>query len=310
MQVQTAHEQLLFNTVRIELPGMSSGTGFFVTARGEEIADPSKGGDMVFLVTNKHVIEGHQGSIHVHMIRGNEANSGPELGQQVSFDMRVASPDAWTMHPDPDVDVAVAPFGQELQIAERAGQRPFLRAIRPDQMLSDQVVEQLDAVEEVTFIGYPRALYDMVNLTPLVRRGITSTPVALDWGGKPVFLIDAAVFPGSSGSPVYIADRGGWTDRSGNVTLGQSRLYLLGVVGAAYEASMFGELEEIVEETRRESGQQGVRINHSLNLGIVYKAAAIMDCVDIILERNGARRISPAPAEDQRQESGDQAQAA
>jgi hypothetical protein len=308
MQVQTPHEQLLFNTVRIELPGVSSGTGFFVTARGEEIADPSKGGDMVFLVTNKHVIEDHQGSVQAHMIKGNEDNSGPELGQQVSFDMQVASPHAWTMHSDPDVDVAVAPFGMELQTAERAGQRPFLRAIRPDQMLSDQVVDQLDAVEEVTFIGYPSALYDTTNLTPLVRRGITSTPVALDWSGKPVFLIDAAVFPGSSGSPVYVADRGGWTDRNGNVTVGEGRLYLLGVVGAAYEASMFSELEELAEATTS-TGQRGVRITHSLNLGIVYKAAAIMDCVDIILERNGARRISPAPAEDQRQGPRDQAAA-
>ena len=122
------------------------------------------GGDMVFLVTNKHVIENHQGSVHAHLIRGNEDNSAPELGQPVSFDMRVTSPHAWTMHPDPDVDVAVAPFGHELQIAERAGRRPFLRAVRPDQMLSDQVVDQLDAVEEVTFIGYPRALYDRANL--------------------------------------------------------------------------------------------------------------------------------------------------
>jgi hypothetical protein len=304
MQVQTALEQLLFNTVRIELPGISSGTGFFVSARGKELADPSKGGDMVFLVTNKHVIEGHKGNVHAHLIQANEDNSGPQLGQQVSFDMQISSPSAWTMHPDPDVDVAVAPFGQELQIAQQAGRPPFLRAVQPEQMLSEQVVDQLDAVEEVTFIGYPRALYDAANLTPLVRRGITSTPVALDWGGKPVFLIDAAVFPGSSGSPVYIADRGAWTDRSGNLNLGSPRLYLLGVVGAAYEASIFSELEELVDVTD-EPAERGVVVSHSLNLGVVYKAAAIMDCVDEILARNGARRVDPAPSQDQRQDPED-----
>lgn len=259
------------------------------------------------MVTNKHVIEDHKGSVHVHLIKGREDNSGPELGQSVSFHMQVASPDAWTMHPDPKVDVAVALFDQELQIAERAGHRPFVRMIHPGQMLSGQVVDQLDAVEEVTFIGYPEALYDKVNLTPLLRRGITSTPVALDWEGKPMFLVDAAVFPGSSGSPVYIADRGAWTDRNGNMRVGQGRFFLLGVVAAAYEVSMFSEMEEFVEEKTTGAGQQGVWTNRFLNLGVVYKAAAIMDCVDIVFERNGVRRISPPPAEDQRQETGDHA---
>ena len=39
---------------------------------------------------------------------------------------------------------------------------------------------------------------------PILRRGTTATPIALNFEGRPEFLIDAAVYPGSSGSPVFV----------------------------------------------------------------------------------------------------------
>jgi V8-like Glu-specific endopeptidase len=63
--------------------------------------------------------------------------------------------------------------------------------------------DDLDAIERIIFVGYPNGMYDRKNYTPILRQGITATPFHLDYDGLPAFLIDASVFPGSSGSPVY-----------------------------------------------------------------------------------------------------------
>ena len=51
-------------------------------------------------------------------------------------------------------------------------------------------------------------MYDQVNLIPITRTGMTATPLQLDYDGRPSFLIDASVFPGSSGSPVFVYKSG------------------------------------------------------------------------------------------------------
>ena len=86
---------------------------------------------------------------------------------------------------------------------ESSGRPVFFRFITSDLVPDQSTIDELAAVEEITFIGYPSGLYDEHNVTPLVRRGITATPAWNDFQGEPTFLIDAGVFPGSSGSPVF-----------------------------------------------------------------------------------------------------------
>lgn len=48
-----------------------------------------------------------------------------------------------------------------------------------------------------------------------------------------------ACFPGSSGSPIYVFNEGGYRDKKGNMYLGQSRLIFLGILfaGPQYDAT-------------------------------------------------------------------------
>jgi len=98
-------------------------------------------------------------------------------------------------------------------------------------VVAGAVVADLAALEEVTFIGYPSGLYDEHNVTPITRKGITATPPWNDFQGQPAFLIDAGVFPGSSGSLVFIFNQGAYATRGG-LTLG-SRLLFMGVLTEA-----------------------------------------------------------------------------
>jgi hypothetical protein len=97
------------------------------------------------------------------------------------------------------------------------------------------ILKGLDAVEEVLFIGYPCGIWDARNLLPIVRRGITATPIYIDFSGRKQFLIDASVFPGSSGSPVFIYNAGiYWDKKSGSTVVGH-RLFFLGILSEVFQ---------------------------------------------------------------------------
>jgi hypothetical protein len=142
------------------------------------------------------------------------------------------------------------------------------RSISP----SAEQLAKLNSIEEVTFVGYPAGLFDRVNFLPIVRRGHAATPLAVDYNGLPAFLIDASVFPGSSGSPVFLVNEGGFMN-SGGLTLG-SRLYLLGVLAAVHERPRLGSIVEL-------PASHVAVIQENLHLGIVFKSRSIDECIEI-----------------------------
>src|SRR5439155_11154025 len=93
-------------------------------------------------------------------------------------------------HNSPGSDLAVVPVGCVLNELEQSGRPVFFRSITPTLIPTQTAIDDLAAVEEVTFVGYPSGLYDEHNATPLVRRGITATPPWNNFQGQPAFLID------------------------------------------------------------------------------------------------------------------------
>jgi hypothetical protein len=59
----------------------------------------------------------------------------------------------------------------------------------------------------VSFIGYPEGRFDIVHNLPILRKGYIATLPSIDFNGSKQILIDAQVFPGSSGSPVFIIEK-------------------------------------------------------------------------------------------------------
>ena len=56
--------------------------------------------------------------------------------------------------------------------------------------------------DEALVIGYPRGYYDDFSKFPIVKSGIIASKWGMPFNGHPYFLIDAKLFPGSSGSLV------------------------------------------------------------------------------------------------------------
>ncbi|MDE0043175.1 MAG: serine protease [Candidatus Poribacteria bacterium] len=150
----------------------------------------------IFLVTNRHVIANKT----EFMVRFN----GPMDASPKTYTLPVGnSPGAihWTLHPDPNVDVAVLlidAIGELLKDVK-------LSFIYGNYVASLEKLRQGKFSEgnEVFVLGYPMGLAGEEQNYVIVRHGIVAR--IQDWydSSSKSFLIDSSVFPGNSGGPVF-----------------------------------------------------------------------------------------------------------
>lgn len=225
MNINDISTQLLYTTVPIWVE-RSDGTQSFGTAFYYAVPVPGASGRQVpMLVTNYHVVKDAKRAL-VELVE--REGDQPKPGARIRVEM---PGDAIMRHTSPAIDLAVIPIGGVLNELEQSGKLVFFRSVAPEIVPAQAVIDELAALEEITFIGYPSGLYDQHNVTPIVRRGITATPPWNDFQGEQAFLIDAGVFPGSSGSPVFILNQGAYATKEG-LTVG-NRLLFLGVLTEA-----------------------------------------------------------------------------
>jgi hypothetical protein len=221
MNLNDVSTQLLFTTVPLwaDLPsGNSSATAFIYNAFIDGKPDQS----IPLLITNYHAVE-NATRVVVEFI---ESKDGlPEVEKKLLVDIDMTQ---LLKYFDKDLDLVAIPLGPLLNEREALGRPLFFRSIDEKLIPKDGILKELSALEEIVFIGYPSGIRDDINSTPLIRRGITSTPVWNNFQGSNFFLIDAGVFPGSSGSPVFILNQGAYPTKSG-LSIG-SRILFLGVL--------------------------------------------------------------------------------
>jgi V8-like Glu-specific endopeptidase len=270
MKVESIAEHLFFTTIKIDTISTSgqlgAGTGFFFLHR----IDGEQG--IPIIVTNKHVIERTTGG---HLTFHQKENSKPKLGQ--NFKLAIQDWNAiWIGHPSPDVDIAFAflrPIEQHIKTQYNI--EIFYTFIDSKTLPSPEQEAGFDAIEPVTFIGYPNGIWDSKNFLPVARRGTSASPINVDFEGTPKFIIDASVFGGSSGSPVFILNQGIYTDKLGNSTIG-SRVIFVGVVAAVFFRTQLSEIVQIPIPTQTQPMAQQ---REMLDLGIVFKARTVTEAI-------------------------------
>lgn len=270
MDVKSVAEQLFFTTVKVETinaEGVSGlATSFVFNFQSGEQQYP-------FLVTNRHVVgSARRGGLL--FIKGGEG--APILGDGCNLALE-SFESMWFGHPDPEIDLVVTPLVPILEQLSKQGIQVFLLPI-PNTLVPDkEALGKLDALEEVVFVGYPSGVWDRQNLLPVMRRGTTATPVAVDFQGKETFLIDAFVFPGSSGSPVFLYNAGMYHDKSGIVRVAP-RLLFLGVI-----SSVFYQADQIVMGPAPTAIKPTAVFKQMLGLGVVIKASKVLETVKAYL---------------------------
>lgn len=267
-------EKICYSTLRIEARlangSTSTGTGFLFNFQiDESLFIPT-------LVTNKHVIDGsNTTTIVVSCINV----SGQWANERVVIETPL-----WLLHPDSDTDLCLLPMQPVYNLLMEKGKRAYVAPLDETLIPSQSQIEELTAIEDIIMVGYPDGIWDQYNNQPIIRKGITATHPMNDFNGKQEFLIDAACFPGSSGSPVLILNEGGYKDKRGNLNWGSSRVFFLGVMYAGPQHTAEGGI--VFASIPR------TFTSIPNNLGLVIKSCRLLSFKPVLLEmvRNQGRK--------------------
>ena len=243
---------LLFTTTRIITLG-SAGTGFIMEYQWPD--DHYS----IFLVTNRHVVKDAEKGEIVLAAESKIKGYNVTLGDRIIVNILEKYWKTWFMHPKEDIDIAVLNMIPILQGMDKAGKPPSGICLGPNQIPNKNNIEEIKIGKKVIFIGYPAGVHDERYNLPIARTGTIATLPSIDYNGDPTFLIDASVFPGSSGSPVC-SKLGG-------------KVYLLGIISAGY-------YPEIVNNDKK-------RGKEWIDLGVVFKTHTILDTIELLAREKG-----------------------
>ena len=270
MDLKTFQEQVFFSTVRITIPhksgeGASIGTGFIFLA---PLKDPENR-SVTLLISNKHVyIDPAQSIILNFTKRDSNDPTRPLLGQTTTLQADHFH-GVYTEHPNPEIDLACL----NISIITQPDHGIFYKNLYLD-LLADYTEDKLLPGLEVWFVGYPENRFDTTHNLPILRRGYIASVPKVDFNGKKQVVIDAQVFPGSSGSPVF-AGLGG-------------KFKLIGVVAETMIRH---------EQLQAVPAGVGIGVQQMLGLGIVLKSVLVKELIDVATAKILAEleRAEPEP---------------
>jgi hypothetical protein len=267
--------QVALCTVRLEcrLDGSSvrRGSGFFYEFSSQ------RGSPSSVIITNTHVVQGAK-SVSFHLCAA-DADGNPVRGRH--HQITVESIERFLVyHPDKAVDLCAILLDSMHAVAASEGMKLCYRTIPETVTISEVELALIGPVEDVIVVGYPVGLWDSVNNRPVVRRGITATPLDVDFDGRPEFLIDAASFEGSSGSPVFRYQSPlAQIDPDHFDLLTSPRIRFVGILARGEEHARRAELTNVLQ-TSDSGAYAGVDI--PLHIGHVIKASTLEPLVQYL----------------------------
>ena len=97
-----------------------------------------------------------------------------------------------------------------------------------------------------------------------------------------MFLIDATVFPGSSGSPVLAAPNTIRSNENRDIALVGSQMMLLGVLSSAFFTTEQGKIESGPIPTPQ---GMSIEVEQMIDLGYVYKSSTVLETIEDFEEK-------------------------
>lgn len=231
------------------------GTGFFFVFQIGESIYP-------FIITNKHVVE-NCNSMQITISKKREIDNPESVAFKLE-DIQSIKLD----HSKHNVDICAIPaidlFNDNFELDIAYLTQSDIRT---------NEIKNLNFVEDVLMVGYPRGVIDNYNNLPVFRKGITATHPGIKFRNQKEFLVDMTITNGSSGSPVYLYNPNGYTDRLGNSYLGQERFLFLGI---NYADHIIKNKSNIYKGDNIDNSSFGVS-EIGINLGVIIHAEELLD---------------------------------
>ncbi len=266
-------EKTLYSTVRIETVDKNGsvyfGTGFFFRfyLRDSIVKD--------VIITNKHVVKNMVKGIFYFRLK--DKNNSP-ISKSIEKFKIYDFEDKWRNHPDSLIDLCFFDLSLYNYYFNKINKPLFYIPIEASIIPTNTDLKSFFAMQEIVMIGYPIALWDSVNNFPIFRKGATATYPLYDYNGEKEFLVDIAAFPGSSGSPVFILDEGGYYDNRNNYRQ-SSRIFFMGVLYGGPQTYIQGKAFIPDQKT---NNFYNVLSSLPINLGCVIKSSVILDFIKLL----------------------------
>lgn len=270
MNTNFIQNQLIYTTVRIiatDGKTASIGTGFFIQQN-------TQNGPETFLATNKHVVGNYDNAEIIFCAQTHDQK--PDDNAHVKVPLTNLQ-NLCIKHPDLDICLI-----NTKAIREAAqGNQIFFMSIGKNFFLSNEIISEVSAIEDIITIGYPEGLMDSKNNKPVVRKGLTATSLSLDFDGRKEFLIDAACFHGCSGSPVFLDRTGLHQEQTENgITIDVKHIYsFIGMLRAIPSKTVKGDIKIVDVPTSKKLISEAELMT---NLGFVIKSDCIAEMIDKI----------------------------
>ena len=181
--------ELVYSTVKI-VAGPHDGTGFIMdfSLKHDEVE--------LVIVTNKHVIEESDNITIGLTIQKPNRHSAIKKLTIANYKEKYIESD--------DYDLCAISLNATLEEHQTDIKDIVIPHITINDICDNEELLEFDAICDVIVVGYPNGVIDEDNNLPIVRKGINSTPLYSKYQSRNLFVVDAGVFEGNSGSPVYI----------------------------------------------------------------------------------------------------------
>jgi len=237
-----------------------------------------KGKGHIFLVTNVHAIppEGSTKNMSIRVMTKSgetvvvKSLEVPVLGTDGKYLPTVK------LHPKKGFDVTA------INITESVVKEHIEAAWIPYDLLATKdklKAEGITVGDEIFLLGYPDAIYDPRNVHPILREGVIASVPTEDYAFNDAlkkryslpdqisgFLIDANVFPGSSGSLVILKQQATTIGSHGETIVSRAKKipYVLGIVSGSIPI-----IDVALGSVQR------------MGLGVVYSYSTIKETIDL-----------------------------